>query len=366
MSGPVKPVRPSDLHAGSVGALTLAAQGFFWVGGEYCDTAAGPALRAPMYVEYWIPQRLEHPFPLVLVHGGGGQGLDFLGTADGREGWAHWFVRRGFAVYVVDRPGHGRAPFYPEILGAMQPPPPPALLEQWFCRPADFPAPYPQAHLHRQWPGSGTAGDRHFDHFLAGTGPTQADLAQAHRDTREAVASLLDAIGPSILLTHSAGGPAGWLAADARPALVKAIIAIEPLGPPFANTAMGRLSWGLTAIPLRFEPRADAPTDLKLELKPPAREGTIACFVQQPPARQLPRLQGFPILLLTAEASWKAAEDHGTADFLRQAGAQVEHLRLEERGIHGNGHAMMLELNSDAVAAVLADWIADRGLTNSR
>jgi len=366
MTGPVKSVRAADLHAGSVGTLTLAAQGFFWVGGEHRDTAAGAALRAPMYVEYWIPQQLRHPYPLVLVHGGGGQGLDFLGTADGREGWAHWFVRRGFAVYVVDRPGHGRAPFYPAILGAMGPPPPPSFLERWFCRPADFPATYPRAHLHHQWPGPGTAGDPHFDHFLAGAGPTQADLAQAHRDTRDAAAGLLDAIGPSILLTHSAGGPAGWLAADARPALVKAIIAIEPLGPPFATTALGRLSWGLSAIPLTYEPRADAPTDLLLELNPPPCEGTIACFVQQAPARQLPNLQAFPILVVTAEASWKAAEDHGTVDFLRQAGARVEHLRLEECGLHGNGHAMMLELNSDAVAAVLADWIDGKGLAGGR
>src|SRR5690349_730946 len=184
MTGPVKSVRPADLHAGSRAPLMLAAQGFFWVGGEPIQMQTGPALRAQMYVEYWIPQDLRHRWPLVLVHGGGGQGLDFLGTADGREGWVHWFVRHGFAVYVVDRPGHGRAPFHPDVLGAMSSPLPTAFLEESFCRPAEFPERYPQARLHDKWPGSGRFGEPHFDHFLAGTGPTQADMAQAHRDTQ--------------------------------------------------------------------------------------------------------------------------------------------------------------------------------------
>jgi pimeloyl-ACP methyl ester carboxylesterase len=348
VTGPVKSVRPADLHAGSVGVLTLAAQGFFWVGGEYRDSSVGPVLRAPMYVEYWIPRELRHPWPLLMVHGGGGQGLDFLGTADGREGWVHAFVRSGFAVYVVDRPGHGRAPFHPQVLGEMMPPTEVSYLEQRFCRPEG---------LHTQWPGDGRLGDKYFDHFLAGIGPPQADLAQAHRDVQDAAAALLDAVGPSILLTHSAGAPTGWLAADVRPTLIKAMIAVEPLGPPFARAARGQLSWGLTASPLTFSPPAESPADLRLELRAPARAGTLACLVQQQPARQLPNLQGFPILVVTSEASWKAAEDHGTVDFLRQAGARVEHLRLEDRGIHGNGHAMMLELNSDAIAGILAEWI---------
>ena len=362
MTGPVKSVRPADLHAASVGVLALAAQGFFWVGGEHCESSVGPVLRAPMYVEYWIPQQLRHPWPLVMVHGGGGQGLDFLGTADGREGWVHWFVRQGFAVYVVDRPGHGRAPFHPDIMGEMMPPIEASYLQQRFCRPEDFPDRYPQAHLNTQWPGTAALGEEHFDHFLAGIGPMQADLAQAHRDVQTAAAALLDAIGPSILLTHSAGAPTGWLAADARPALIKAIIAVEPLGPPFATAARGRLSWGLTASPLTYRPPAEAPDDLRLELRAPRRAGTIACLVQQDPPRQLPNLRGFPILILTAEASSKATEDHGMVDFLEQAGARVEHMRLEDRGIHGNGHAMMLELNSDAIAGVLAAWLERRHL----
>jgi hypothetical protein len=35
----------------------------------------------------------------------------------------------------------------------------------------------------------------------------------------------------------------------------------------------------------------------------------------------------------------------------------VDEIRLGELGIHGNGHAMMLEKNNAEVAAVITDWI---------
>ena len=40
-------------------------------------------------------------------------------------------------------------------------------------------------------------------------------------------AELLDRIGPAVVMAHSLGGPAGWLIADARPDLVKALVEIE-------------------------------------------------------------------------------------------------------------------------------------------
>ena len=32
-------------------------------------------------------------------------------------------------------------------------------------------------------------------------------------------------------------------------------------------------------------------------------------------------------------------------------------IRLADRGIHGNGHMMMLEKNSDAIAGVIEGWL---------
>ena len=63
----------------------------------------------PMFVQYMLPLNKKHPYPIVLIHGGGGQGSDWLQTPDGRDGWADYFVADGWDVYVVDRPGHGRS-----------------------------------------------------------------------------------------------------------------------------------------------------------------------------------------------------------------------------------------------------------------
>ena len=61
---------------------------------------------------------------------------------------------------------------------------------------------------------------------------------------------LLDKIGPAIIMTHSAGGPFGWLVAEIRPNLVKGIIAIEGGGQPFG----GQNVWGMSTIPVAYDP----------------------------------------------------------------------------------------------------------------
>lgn len=343
--------------------LQIAAHGFFWVGCEVIDTPAGPALRGQTYVEYWIPEDLRHPFPIVMIHGGGGQGLDYLGTADGREGWAHWFIRQGYAVYVLDRPCHGRSPFQPELQGEMMPPPPSGIFERLFTRPATFEDNWPQARLHDKWPGTGTFGDPGFESFLASGGPMPASFERNQIDAQRGGAELLDQIGPSILMTHSAGSPVGWLLLDTRPDLVKAIVAVEPVGPPFAGEGDSRLNWGIAAARITYDPPMEDHAEFELEVRAPVRPDTVACLVQKEPARQLPNFSGVPIVVVTAEASWMATDNHGMVDFLAQAGATVEHLRLEDRGIHGNGHAMMLETNSDEIAAVIENWIGERQLS---
>lgn len=353
-----KSYRPADLHAaGSQNPLELAAQGFFWTGGELIETSAGPMMRGQQYVEYWVPQNLLHSTPIVMVHGGGGQATDYLGTADGREGWVHYFVRQGWAVYVVDRPQHGRSPFHPEVQGEIAGLLPTSFLEEMFCRPSDFPERYPQAHLHNKWPGSGKMDDPNFLHFLSGTGPSLASMEQGQLDAQRAGAELLDRIGPAVVMTHSAGGPTGWLVADKRPDLVKAIVAVEPAGPPFAENQGGSMRFGLAAAPLTFDPPLPAGEELAVQIRPAPSPDLLDCKVQQEPARSLPALSNIPIAVFTAEASWMAADNHGTVDFLRQAGASVDHIRLEDQGIHGNGHAMMLETNSDEIAAAILGWI---------
>lgn len=246
------PREPSALRERAGEPLTIAAQGSFWVGVERKALGHGHVASGQMFVQYQIPARLRCRFPLVLVHGGGGQGTDYLVTPDGRPGWATDFLREGYAVYVVDRPGHGRAPYHPDVLGPMSPVPTYELIDSLFTAPERTQA-YPQAKLHNQWP----EGDAVLDQLLAGMGPAIADMAASERHMQRCGAALLDQIGPSILITSSAGGPFGWLVADVRPKLVKAIIAVEPIGPPFLDRGdLGALAWGITATPLTFDPPA--------------------------------------------------------------------------------------------------------------
>jgi hypothetical protein len=79
--------------------------------------------------------------------------------------------------------------------------------------------------------------------------------------------------------------------------------------------------------------------------------------MQTSPARQLPNLQKMPILIVTSEASYHRAYDHCTVKYLEQAGVHIQWIKLEDIGIHGNGHMMMLEKNNMEIAAVMSRWI---------
>ena len=94
--------------AGAKIALDVAEWSYMWVNVKRAETARGAFVGGQqMYVEYMIPAQVRHPFPVVLVHGGGGQGTDWMGTPDGRPGWFQDLVQEGYKVYVVDRPGTG-------------------------------------------------------------------------------------------------------------------------------------------------------------------------------------------------------------------------------------------------------------------
>src|SRR5688572_10092646 len=58
--------------------LDVAEWSYMWVNVKRAEVASRGAFVGgqQMYVEYMIPARVRHPFPVVLVHGGGGQGTD--------------------------------------------------------------------------------------------------------------------------------------------------------------------------------------------------------------------------------------------------------------------------------------------------
>ena len=98
--------------------LVIAKTGYLFVGGKIDTSLPGSPMVGQMYVEYQIPQKLRHPYPIVMIHGGSQTGTNFTGTPDGREGWAQYFVRRGYAVYVVDQVARGRAAHWSQVARA--------------------------------------------------------------------------------------------------------------------------------------------------------------------------------------------------------------------------------------------------------
>jgi pimeloyl-ACP methyl ester carboxylesterase len=137
--------------------LNLARDGFFYVGGKPTTINGKTYIAGQMYVEMRIPAKQTHPYPIIMVHGGTRSGTNWTGTPDGREGWAQYFARRGYAVYVVDQPGRGRSAYVPEVYGL------PRFADaesaqRRYMQQEKFKL-WPQAHLHTQWPGSGEIDD---------------------------------------------------------------------------------------------------------------------------------------------------------------------------------------------------------------
>jgi pimeloyl-ACP methyl ester carboxylesterase len=387
--------------------LEVAEWSYMWVNVHRADTARGSFVGGQqMYVEYMLPAQVKHAIPIVLVHGGGGQGTDWLGTPDGRPGWFQYLVSEGYKVFVVDRPGHGRSPLHPELHGGF--PPTAAVLENIagrFTPPSANPkaTPGPYQRLHNQWPGPGNVGSPDLDQLVAGQGgsyvvlpqpagpaapgggrqggapggppqgaqggrpapanqtPAQAN-AQAiqHAAWRQAGADLLDRIGPAIIMTHSAGGPFGLLVAEARPDLVKATVIIEGAGSAFA----GGNRWGMSTIPVTYDPPVSDPAEIKVRWVDKPEENIAGYYMQEEPVRKLPRLKNTKVLFVTAEASFASPGNPGGTAFLKQAGVQADELRLLNAGIKGNGHMMMVEKNSRQVLQPIIDWI-NKNVTGS-
>lgn len=63
------------------------------------------------------------------------------------------------------------------------------------------------------------------------------------------------------------------------------------------------------------------------------------------------------LIMGTNDADHTAAIDKPIVDWLNDIGARAEFIPLGDRGIQGNGHMMMMESNSDQLAAGIAAWL---------
>ena len=118
------------------GPLVIEDQGSFFVGGVQKITEhaaavppAAPGTAAPtgpvpqqitigqMYVQFQIPaKQYGAGWPVIMVHGSTHTGACLEATPDGREGWYPYFVRKGVPSYVVDQAGRGRSGFDQSVI----------------------------------------------------------------------------------------------------------------------------------------------------------------------------------------------------------------------------------------------------------
>ena len=353
---------PPKLPVPAIDQSAVAQRGYFYVGGTYVGEHGKDIMQGQIYVEVLAPKDVRRPYPLVLIHGAAQTATNWMGTPDGRKGWADYFVEQGYIVYMIDQPMRGRSAWHPadgatRMFSAQQ--------EQFQFTSVATDGTWPGREKHTQWPGEGPnkgkKGDPIFDAFYATQVETVIAPAVTQQRNQEAGAALLDTIRPAIILTHSQSGPVGWLIADARPQLVKGIIAVEPGGPPFEGTIISTgkaRAWGLTDIPLHYDPPVKDPSELVV-VRDTQAEGLefFVCWTQQAPARQLVHLHHIPAVVIAGEASYHQLFDHCTVKYLNQAGVKTEYVRLQDKGIHGNGHMMMIEKNNLEIARLVDDWV---------
>ena len=348
----------------------IARQGHFYVGGKWVGEPGKQRMRGAMYVEVWVPKKLRHPYPILFVQAGGGQtSIGLLQTPDGRPGWAYDFVNQGYTIYMMDFPGRGRSAFIPGLDGDVIPPRTGELMEQVWTGGAPAPTPqrsWPQSDKYTQWPSDapnkGQIGDPVFDYFA------KTELNFPSGDDMEPLAAedlvqLVDLIRkPVVLLLHSRLATSGWLLADARPKMIKAIIAAEPWGPPIQNAELDARGpghiWGLTNFPMHYDPPVKDASELQTVQEAQADgPGLVPCWIQKEPARKLINLEGIPVLNVSSQASYHRPYARCVAKWLNQAGVKTEYVRLEDVGLPGNGHQMMSEKNSAGIAKFFMQWL---------
>ena len=185
---------------------------------------------------------------------------------------------------------------------------------------------------------------------------------------RDAGIALLDMIGtPVILFTHSQGGGIGFDITEARPQLVQAMVDGRTRRPAVRQRGHGqgrrrvrgtRTRGGSTNNRYEYDPPANAPADLNVVLEEKSeRPDEVRCWMQVEPARKLARWKNIRVLDVSANGTYHRVYDPCIPKFLNQAGVKADFVRLEEVGIRGNSHMMMLEKNSDDIIKFIVGWI---------
>ncbi len=327
-------------------ALVLKAQGSFAVGGTVVTSPGTFDARNPSgaggtlhgdhaYVFYQVPMDAR-PLPLVFWHGAGQSKKTWETTVDGREGFQNIFLRRRFAVYLLDQPRRGAAG-RSTVASTI-----PATTDDqlWFgmFRIGVWPDYFPGVQFSRD----PDALDQYFRAMTPNTGPYDAEV------NARAVAALFKKIGPAILVTHSQSGGPGWLTVMKSPN-VRAVVSYEP-GSGFVF------------------PEGEVPAPM------PSLTGPLEGLAV--PVEQFMALTKVPIVLyfgdnIPEEPSPNPGQDNWRVrlamariwrDTVNRHGGNVTLVRLPEIGIRGNTHFAFSDTNNVEIANLLSKFLAEKQL----
>lgn len=317
----------SDDRATALSApLVIEQQGSFFIGGHdvHSDTlsatpkyaASGTVTVDQMYVHYQVPVSAK-PVSLTLIHGCCLTGKTWETTPDGRMGWDEYFVRRGYATYVIDQSDRGRSATDIGAINSVKAGKAPASdLPAVFAASHEsawtifrFGPEYPQTFAGEQFPVDAQAA------LWQQMVPDWSTSLPTPNPTVPALSQLAVKLRKTVLISHSQGGIYPFQAAAIQSQGIAGIVAIEP---------------------------AECPSE----------SGDLAPYVKMPilvvfgdyvdqSARWAPRLKACRAFVDAAD----------------KAGGKAELVLLPDQGIHGNTHMMMQDKNNLDVGDWILKWI---------
>jgi pimeloyl-ACP methyl ester carboxylesterase len=272
--------------------------------------------------------------PLLFIHGGGATGACWRVTMDGRPGWSDQLAQRGYECWLTD------------------------------------------------WPGTGRSGNRN------GLEIEYGDVVDGYRRLlRDVIAE------PVVVVCHSMGGATTWQLVQHESDLVGGVVSVAGAYP--ANVVaksevvsddgdVAEIIFSDTGVQMTVDRRVlnlygdgyiyhqgiATSTRFPMDKVDELRAGLVGL----PPKMLLQRLgvlEGMPIVDQPAGFEGKrirliaGGEDPAhtheieerTVGLLRGWGADVELIWLPDLGIHGNGHFMFIEENSDELLQVVVKQI---------
>lgn len=271
-----------------------------------------------MYVRY---TRLAAPrarYPMLMWHGGGLTGVTWETKPDGGAGWEQFFLTKGHDVYVSDAVERGRASWarYPEIFKGE--PFFRTKKEGWeLFRIGETGSYVTDAAARRALPGTQFP-TQAFDQFIKQAVPRWGTTDAAIQAAYDAY---VQKACPCVIVVHSQGGNFAFASALKAPDRIKAIVAVETSGSP------------------------------------------------DPATTDYARLKGIPMLWVWGDNLEKYPFWGGIVDRqerfrkgLVAAGGTGDLLKLPDAGVRGNSHMLMMDRNSDEIAARIQAWLEKQGL----